>query len=229
MSASCKTPISWLRLERHHLGEPMADREAITDHLRSCSECAALLARIADDTRELPPLAQRPPPPIRRPWYMRPRVRMAASGLALAAMILLVIGRRSETSDDAGTSARFKGSDVSFTLVREDEAIVAEAGGSYRDGERFKAVVTCPPGSPRASFDVAVFEDGATTFPLPPSVGLSCGNGVALPGAFRITGHERMTVCLLWQADGPIDREAIQRTSLDRLTQAHCKTLDPSP
>jgi hypothetical protein len=229
MSASCKTPISWLRLERHHLGEPTNDREAVDEHLRSCSECAAVLASIAGDARELPLLVARPATPLRRPWYGSPRVRMIASGLALAAMVFLVIGRRSETADDGAVSgARFKGTELSFTLVREDEAVIAEAGGSYRDGERFKAVITCPPGT-RASFDVAVFEDGRTSFPLPPSVGFSCGNAVALPGAFRVTGHERMTVCLLWEPDGAIDRDAIRRTSPAQLTQSHCKTLDPSP
>jgi hypothetical protein len=238
-SARCQSPISWLRLEQHHLGELTTDREAVADHLRSCAECAALLARIAEDAGELPalpPARAKESAPVRplhsihaRPWYSARGLPIAiASGLALAAVVVLAIGRRPQPADEDPAGARMKGSDLSFTLVREDEAVIAEAGGSYRDGERFKALLTCPPGI-HASFDLAVFEQGAAAFPLPPSTDLACGNAIALPGAFRVTGHERMTVCLVWQPDGAIDREAIRRTPPDLLPHALCKTLDPSP
>jgi hypothetical protein len=238
------TPISWLRLERHHLGEggEHDERAVVAEHLRSCSECAALLARIVeDDARVLPPLAlpsaSTSATPARAvvvtgPWYRTPRTLTIAATLAVAAVVLLAIGRQPRVPDDeTPVSARMKGSDssaLSFALVREDEAVIAEAGGSYRDGERFKAVLTCPPGL-RASFDVAVFEHGVASFPLPPSADLACGNSVALPGAFRVTGHERMTVCLIWQPEGAIDREAIRTTPPDLLPHTLCKTLDPSP
>ena len=120
-----------------------------------------------------------------------------------------------------------KGSSVAFTLVRDDDALVTEAGGTYRDGARFKALVTCPPGA-KASFDVAVYEaDGTVSFPLAQAVDLACCNSVPLPGAFRVTGRERMTVCLVWASGEGLDRDDLRRTSPDLLPDAICKTLDP--
>lgn len=243
---TCTTPISWLRLERYHLGElASTDHDAVAAHLASCKPCAALLARIAEDDRELPPLqlptrAEQPvadprstaspklePASGRRPWYAtRARAATIVSGLALAAIVLLAIGRK--PSGEVAPGVRTKGGDVSFSLVREDEAVIAEAGGAYRDGERFKALVTCPPGM-KARFDIAVFEHGDAGFPLPPTTDLPCGNAVPLPGAFRVTGRERMTVCLVWQDDGSIDREAIRRTPPGLLPHSLCKTLEPAP
>ncbi|MGH7293845.1 MAG: zf-HC2 domain-containing protein, partial [Polyangiaceae bacterium] len=57
-------PISWLRLERYHLGELRgAERQAIADHLAACEACAACLARIEqDDAVALPVLPPLPAP-----------------------------------------------------------------------------------------------------------------------------------------------------------------------
>jgi Putative zinc-finger len=229
---NCTTPLSWLVLERHQLGElPPAEEAAVDSHLRQCADCTALLARIAeDDAGALPAL----PTPLERrgPFQMarigRARTAAIVTTVAVAAALLLAVGRKPRVVVDGAPSARVKGADISFALVREDEAMLAEAGGTYHDGERFKAVVTCPPGL-RASFDVAVFEHDAVTFPLAPSAELACGNAVALPGAFRVTGHDRMTVCLVWQPNGVVDRETLRRMTPDMLSGAQCKTLEPLP
>jgi len=121
-----------------------------------------------------------------------------------------------------------KGDGLAFTLVREDEAVITETGGTYRDGERFKALVTCAPGA-KMSFDLAVFDRGDAAFPLLPSADLACGNSIPLRGAFRVTGREPATVCLLWQSGGAIDRDAVRRTPPALLPNALCKTLEPEP
>jgi hypothetical protein len=70
---------------------------------------------------------------------------------------------------------------------------------------------------------VAVYEaDGGVTFPLAQALDLPCGNSVPLPGAFRITGRERMTVCLVWASGEALDREVVRRTPPDLLPHALC-------
>jgi hypothetical protein len=213
------TPISWLRLERYHAGELDADeREAIAAHLASCDACASCLKEIEADARELPPL----PKPARVVSLRRAAPVIAM--LAAAAAILFVVGRTPRPDPE-----RVKGSDIAFALVRDDETVVGEAGtGVYRDGDRFKAVVTCPPGM-HGGFDLVVYENGAASFPLEPRAGLACGNAIALPGAFRVTGRERMIVCLVWSDGGAIDRDVVRRTPPEALPHAQCKALSPAP
>jgi hypothetical protein len=122
-------------------------------------------------------------------------------------------------------AARTKGGDVGFVLVREDESLVAEAGGIYRDGDRWKALVSCPQ-TMHASWDLVVYEHGTAAFPLDPCADLTCGNGVPMPGAFRTTGQDRMTVCLVWSEGGTVDREALRHTTPELLPRASCKLLD---
>lgn len=238
MSANLRcsgTPISWLRLELHHAGEAEAkDSEAIVAHLATCAACAACLARIEADV-ELPlaplPAAPKTPAasPVRAPILLRVAPPLAA--LALAAAILFFLGRRPDPrapTAEPYPSARMKGGDVAFVLVRDDEGVVAEAGGVYRDGDRWKAVVTCPAGM-RAAWDLAVFEHGEAAFPLEPALDLPCGNAVPLPGAFRTTGKERMTVCLVWNDGALVDRNVLRHASPASLPHATCKVLEPAP
>lgn len=48
-------PVSWLRLEQLALGE-LRDGGAAEQHVARCAACAAALAQLRGDTRELPPL-----------------------------------------------------------------------------------------------------------------------------------------------------------------------------
>lgn len=230
---TCSTPISWLLLERHHLGELDANEAlAVATHVRGCSPCQALFDRIAADDRALPPLELAPPRVHRAqpkgPWYAtRARTTAIAAGLALAAGVVLTIGRNRAIEDAPVPIARSKGNDISLTLVREDEGVVAETGGVYRDGERFKALMSCAPGT-KASFDLAVFERGEVSFPLAAPSELECGNAVPFAGAFRVTGRERMIVCLVWQTEGALDRELLRRTAPDLLRNARCTPLEPT-
>ncbi|HEY8088388.1 MAG TPA: hypothetical protein VIF09_11100, partial [Polyangiaceae bacterium] len=118
-----------------------------------------------------------------------------------------------------------KGDAVAFSLVREDGERIGGSDGVYRDGDRFKAIVTCAPGA-TASFDVAVYDTGDPSFPLEPARELACGNDVPLPGAFRLTGSSEETVCLAWREGGPVDR-ALLATGAP--PGALCKRLRPAP
>jgi hypothetical protein len=238
------TPVSWLRLEQHHAGELAgSEHAAISEHLAGCAVCAACFARIEEDAAApLPALpvasleAARPPVAARAPAPPRlVRLRRFAPALAVvavAASVVLVLGRGPRLGSGPGEldpmASRTKGGDVAFVLVRDDEQLIVEAGGVYRDGDRWKAVVTCPSGM-RASWDLVVFDHGEAAFPLPPPAELVCGNDVPLPGAFRTTGSDRMTVCLVWSDGATVDREALRFASPETLPRASCKLLAPAP
>jgi hypothetical protein len=212
-----------LRLERHALGEDVeSERHAIDAHLASCAACAACLRWITeDDARALPPL----PPALPAPARARSRVFVAAGALALAAAALLAVGREWGGARSAATS-RVKGGAVAFSLVRDDGERFNEAGGSFRDGDRFKALVTCPPGM-NATFDLVVYDDGGVSFPMSTAHDFACGNDAPLPGAFRLTGAADERVCLVWSEEGPVDRASLAGGVTPFGERAQCKALRP--
>jgi len=221
MTARCvDQPVSWLRLERYRLGEvDDAERASIAAHLAACAACAACLASVeADDAATLPPL---PVSRTARPGGLGSRARLgavSAGALALAAAVLLGVGAgwRGARGVDPGSAAGVKGDAVAFSLVRDDDARIDEAVGAFRDGDRFKALVTCPP-SMGDSFDLVVYDASGASFPLS-RAHVACGNGVPLPGAFRLSGSREETVCLTWgterdplRAGPPADRALCKR------------------
>jgi hypothetical protein len=228
-------PVSWLRLERYHLGELDAIESArIAEHLATCPACASCLARIVEDeARALPPLEVRsggaPRGQVVRParWG---RVGTLAGALAVAAVAVLGVGRgwlRSGPDVGVGSSgaSRIKGDGIAFSLVRDDDERIVEAGGVFRDGDRFKAVVTCPPGI-RAAFDLVVFDEGGASFPLGAAGEIACGNEVPLPGAFRLTGNKVETVCLVWSEGGAVDRAVVAKGAEALGEKALCKRME---
>jgi hypothetical protein len=231
-------PVSWLRLERFRLGElNEPERKAVSEHLGACAVCAACLARVeADEARELPALSLGPAvrrPAIgaagarsRSPW----RVLAGAAALAAAAAVVLAIGRpwRSPGTARGGETVRPKGDGMAFVLVRDDGQRVVDAEGVFREGDRFKALVTCPPGA-GATFDLVVFDASGASFPLSPARGFACGNEVPLPGAFRLTpSGDRETVCVVWGSGDDVDRGALARSGLAG-RHAMCKELRSGP
>jgi hypothetical protein len=224
MSASCiGAPVSWLKLERYELGELSADDATLVrEHLDACAACAAALSKIkADGAAPLPKLQKKRP--ARARVVLLRRAGLVTTGLAMAAAVLLWIGIK--PTGQSGN--RIKGGDVSFVLVREDETVFAEAGVSFRDGDRFKMVVTCPPGS-HVALDAVVWDSAGASFPLTVPSTFQCGNGVALPGAFRVTGTDVMTVCLLVKDADAIDREDVRRGGRSAMSrETPCKTLTP--
>jgi hypothetical protein len=224
-------PVSWMRLERFHLGEiDGTERAPIAEHLAACEACAACLARIRQDDEALALLVL----PKRLP-VKRVRGGMVAPLVALAAAVTVVLGlyggdlRPGVGGDGEHASAAkeprlagVKGGAVAFTLVREDGERIEGPEGVYRDGDRFKALVTCPPGG-HVGFDVAVNEGGRSSYPLAQPVGFGCGNEVPIPGAFRLTGGAVETVCLEWNEDGAVDRGGVAE-----MQPSLCKRLSPA-
>jgi hypothetical protein len=181
------TPISWLRLEQ--FATRRAD-EQVASHVAACPACARCLAEISADVVALPPLvvpAARP----RRWWYF------AVPALALAALAFLVWPR---TRDDI---ARVKGvGDVVLGIVRERDGVIRDDVTTFRPGDRFKIVLTCPPAA-SAWIDVDVGGD----HPLPPTR-IACGNKVVVPGAFHLTGTAANRICVRVAAAAAPDGDA---------------------
>jgi hypothetical protein len=231
MSVRCiGEPPSWLRLERFHLGElAEPERAVIAQHLAACAACAACAAAIeADEARSLLPIGvggRNPEPRLRaRAWWA------GVGALALAAAMILIIGRARRTPALPGDSrqANAKGDGMAFVLVRDDGERLVEERGVFREGDRFKALVTCPP-SMSASFDLVVFDASGASFPLEPAGGIACANEVPLRGAFRLSGEANETVCLVWRDDGAVERKALSPGSVVSGRHAMCKELRPTP
>ena len=189
MTARCiGEPISWLRLEQHALA-PDAE---VARHLRECAACRGCLADIeADRGRALPPLGEVAIAAAARRRRRR-RAGFAATGTALAAaavLVLVLLGR-----DDRNMPGIKGGDDLVLDLVRERAGEVAAAPVSFRDGDRFKLLVTCAaPGE--VSVDVTVEQAGELFTPLE-RARIRCGNRVVLPGAFTLTGTAPARVCV---------------------------------
>ena len=206
-------PVSWLRLERYHLGElDAAERAKIAAHLEACPACAETYASLErDDAVALPAL-----PAVVRRGAVRAigsRARagaMVAGALALAAAALLGVGQGWRHGAGPGWvrgGGGVKGDAIAFTLVREDSERIDGEVGVYRDGDRFKAIVTCPPATD-VTFDVVVYDEAGASFPLAPAR-VACGNEVPMPGAFRLTGSGVEKVCLVWDVGRAPERGAL--------------------
>lgn len=174
-------PISWLRLERYALEQRDA---TIRDHIAACPACKTCLDEITRDVVVLRPLVG----PRKRRWW--PLVAIPA--FAMAAAILFFLRPREQVED----RVRIKGlGTVELDVVRERNGAIGD-DRTFREGDRFKVIVTCPPEN-LVRFEVAVTEQGASRAdrPLAPAR-LLCGNRVAIPGAFTLTGNKPHRVCV---------------------------------
>ncbi|HEY3803764.1 MAG TPA: hypothetical protein VGL61_14215 [Kofleriaceae bacterium] len=194
-------PISWLRLERHAL----APDAAIAEHVAACAACRQCLDEIARDVVALPPLAV----PERRRWSLR-WLRIALPALAAAAIAIVVLRPKPEPRPRGELLAGVKGvGDVAVSLVRERAGAIAEDAATFSPGDRWKVVITCASAS-GAWIDVAVTEAGssAADHPIAP-VHVACGNGVAIPGAFEVTGTRTNEICVrVWARPGELGDRA---------------------
>jgi hypothetical protein len=173
-------PVSWLRLERYALD---GRDGSVREHIAACPACKSCLDEIARDAVVLRPLIV----PEKRRWWL-----VAIPAFAVAAAILFLLRPREETSE----SVRIKGlGTVELDVIRERNGAIGD-DRTFRAGDRFKVIVTCPP-EHLARFDVAVTEQGAARAdrPLAPAQ-LLCGNRVVLPGAFSLTGNKPHRVCV---------------------------------
>jgi hypothetical protein len=220
MTACIGEPISWLRLEQFAMSRKDA---AIGAHVEKCEACRACLGEIERDVVALPPLAVPEAKPARRPFWQR-FVLPAGLAVAAAAILLFVVRPRPTEQHRAHDISQVKGlGTVELGLVRERSGVIREDARTFAAGDRWKVLVTCA-ADKAASVDVFVLENGAPQpdFPLDP-VRITCGNNIALPGAFAITGDKLNNVCVQVSTDGPPDRGDL--TATKRGTA--CVTVSP--
>jgi hypothetical protein len=189
-------PISWLRLEQYALAGGNPRDVAVRDHLASCPACSACLHEIESDVVALPPLAvPERAAPKRRWWTFAVPAGLA---LAAAAILLLVLRPRDQaTATLREQETAVKGVGVlEIGVVRERDGVVRDDLHTFAAGDRWKIVVTCA-AQYVVLVDAFVVEQGARTadFPLVPTR-IVCGNRIALPGAFTITGNKANQVCV---------------------------------
>jgi hypothetical protein len=191
-------PVSWLLLERYALGELEQDERAdVERRLAASSADRACLEAILNDVSELPPLPAVLP---------RKKPLSRASWLAIASMaaaLALTVLRPFDASPERPTAPDgVKGGEVALTLISER---TGRSPRVFRDGERFKLLVTCPLAlSDR--LEVVVFQDGQRYRPLAPASDFPCGNEAAWPGAFTLDGASDVDVCVTW---GEADDERV--------------------
>lgn len=197
MSAGCAgTPVSWLRLERHALGElPAADARAVDEHLAGCPTCRACFEQTRE-TIALPPLPRAVDTAPRTPWW-RAWPTWTGAAVAAAALLLVIILRPDGGGHRGGAlpgpRVAYKGGELAIDLVRERGGDTSLDPTRYRDGDRFAVLVTCPPGD--RWVDVVVDQDGRRDFPID-AARVACGNRVDV-GAFRLTGDSPATICVI--------------------------------
>lgn len=198
-------PLSWLTLERYHLGElPEPQSRRIQEHIGSCDACRGCLEQIQTDHDHLvlPPLPE--PVPEKGAWSgWLPRFGWAAAAAALATVIIVVLLRiyvggppRQDGALPAPSRVGFKGGELAISLVRERKGAILHDPTTFAPGDRFKALITCAPDQ-RLLWDLVVLQGEERSFPLKPAGPLLCGNRQPLPGAFTITGKLPAVVCLV--------------------------------
>lgn len=227
-------PVSWLRLERYALGElPEAEGSSVAAHLEECEACRACMLEIRERTPAALPELPAHLGAAAIPWWRRRGLRVAwaggfAAAAAAAALVIVLSARGSGVNEGGALPGRrvaMKGGDVVLDLVRERGGSVAYEPDTFLAEDRFAIRFTCPH-TAALHVDVAVYQDGEASFPLPPTV-VECGNRVALPGAFRITGRSPATVCVLFDEHAPPDRALAGAARPSTLRNAVCATLRP--
>jgi hypothetical protein len=185
MMACIGEPISWLRLERFALD---ASDAVVREHVAAGPACKHCLDEIQRDVVALPVLNV----PAKRRWWRFALPAFAA--IAAAAIVLFLLRPRDPVQEGI---AHVKGvGEVVIDVLRERDGIVRDDVRSFRPGDRWKVVVTCPPAK-AVSLDVAIRERGAANADHPLAPGkIVCGNRVALPGAFSLTGEKPHQVCV---------------------------------
>lgn len=218
---SSRDAISWLKLERYALGDlPASERDELERRLAMDELSRACLARIEADLRALPPL---PNPTLRTEprsrWWDAVRawqfgaLAACVSLLALwVAMPALPGGLQHGDSNPAAT----KGDGVAISLVRERNGATATGPQYFAVGDRFSVRVTCAAGERLA--DVVVYQGADVSFPIDAQT-IACGNNVTLSGAFRLTTHEPVRVCVVVTAL-PYDRASIAEYVADEASSA---------
>jgi hypothetical protein len=227
MSACTGQPISWMRLEQYALGElPEPERVEVSNHLEGCHACSECFARIeqapAPDLSFLQsPVVQLPARPAarRRPWPV-----WAGAVLASAAAVLLLLVR-----PDAHPPARLhvKGGDFALELARLDGAGRVQPPTHFAAGDRFKALVTCPPDW-SGVVGIVVYQGEQKYEPLAIRPFDDCGNRRVLEGAFAIDGKARALVCASFAKNQREWHARVDQSAAAPPSGSVCTSLAPS-
>jgi hypothetical protein len=227
MNACTGQPISWMRLEQYALGElPEPERVEIASHLERCLVCGECFASIehapAPDLSFLKaPVVQLParPPQRRRAWPVWAGVALAS---AAAALLLLV-------QPDVHPPSRLhvKGGDFALELTRLDGAGHLQSPTHFAAGDRFKALVTCPPDW-SGVVGIVVYQGEQKYEPLPLRPLADCGNRRALEGAFAIDGQARALVCASFATSEREWRTRVDQSAGAPPSGSVCTSLAPS-
>ena len=218
--------ISWLTLERFWLGELGPTDKARVEHaLEQSEELRRCLEMIrADVARPLPPLPviRAPVAKQRRRWWWFegwPGLVAATAGIVAIVSVWSLWNR-------TGDRDRVKGETAVLELVRESGGILAVDASVFLEGDLFKVRITCSRQGP-VSWQVSVFQGNEVFFPLSSTEQIHCGNRVALPGAFRITGNAPALVCLSFD-DGIVPPERLAKEGIEALpATAVCTHVRP--
>lgn len=190
-------PVSWLKLEQFAMSRSDA---RVGEHVEACPACRACLEEISRDVVALPPLALPAgfadrAEKARRPWW---HIAMPIGlAVAAAAILLLVLRPRDPAAVRPDDVTQVKGlGTVELDVVRERSGVIRTDARTYAAGDRWKVVVTCA-ADKTVWVDVFVVDPGsqAPDYPLAPAQ-IVCGNGIAVPGAFEITGDAANQVCV---------------------------------
>lgn len=227
MRACIGEPVSWLRLEQYALDElERGDKAAVDAHLSDCTACRSSLSSITDDDWRLPALTPSVQP--RRPALLAWLTGSAAvAAVCVVALVLLSRSGGEQAAGVPGPRVSIKGAGtVAVKLVRERDGSTALDPSRYAAGDRFKVLLTCPPGTSLRA-DAVVFQDREAAFPLTAQT-IQCGNGVALQGAFRVTGNTPFTVCaVIGDRAMPVRAALAKRQRAAGLARAACTTVTP--
>lgn len=157
----------------------------------------------------------------RRRW----QIGAGFGGALVAAAIVLLWLRRPDGAgvDELGRRVRVKGAGVvSLTLVRERAGVIAFDPPDIASTDRWKVQLTC--GTEALLWtDVVVYQPSGASFPLPAQP-ITCGNAVAVPGAFRVTDGGAM-ICVALGPSAP-DRDRLRKSPRAPMV---CATVAASP
>jgi hypothetical protein len=226
-----------LRLERYLQGDVQpAERERVAAHLEQCEVCRECFEVMRTEPIELAPLPVPLPAPVplRRAWARRVWPQLTAAAALAAAVSLAIWVRDPGLSPERLPPARVrvKGGELALELVRQHAGTIATDATRFSAGDRFQLRVSCAPPA-EVYWDVLVLQGGEAFFPFTPAARLQCANGVSLPGAFALDGREPAHVCVILQADAPLDRARLATDAARALPPAaacsEVRATDPAP
>jgi hypothetical protein len=191
-------PLSWLTLERYALGElAPSERARVEAQIAESPEDRACLDSILNDLTPLPELPVLAVARANKVAHARKQTRWATYSGALAvaaAALLLVLRPESSVPARRMLDNGVKGGEIALSLYSDRQG---EAPTTFRDDERFKLFVSCPPGFEQP-LEVLVFQAGQRYRPLARMSAPQCSNHLPWPGAFSLDGAEDVEVCVTW-------------------------------